>query len=77
MAGIDLRPPGAWQVEQEAKERQDWLRKNDPGPPQPQCDECGAPACYSRGNFGRSTDDPEWFCTKHAPESLKRPGDFL
>lgn len=77
MAKLDLRPPGAWLAEQEAKERQAWLRKNDPGPPQPRCEECGAYACFGRGFFGRASDTPEFFCTKHAPDSLKRPGDFL
>lgn len=76
MAKLDLRPPGAWQAEQDAKERQAWLRKNGPGPPQPRCDECGDYACYGRGDFGRLTDNVERYCRKHAPESLKRPGDF-
>lgn len=77
MRKLDLRPPGSWQEEQDEKARQEWRRKHDPGPPRPRCDECGQPACYGRGDFGRPTDTPEHFCSRHAPPSLKRPGDFL
>jgi hypothetical protein len=52
-------------------------RANAPGPTLPECEECGEPASHARGDFGRPTDRPEHFCTRHAPESLRRPGDFL
>lgn len=81
MAKLDLRPAGSWQVEQEEKGRQAYLRVHGPGPATRRCDECGAFACYARGDFGRNppVDAPplELFCETHAPESLKRPGDFL
>jgi hypothetical protein len=61
-----------------ARRRADtWGRANAPGPPPITCCECGAIASYGIGDFGRPTDTPEHFCSRHAPESLKRPGDFL
>lgn len=66
------------QTAEKAKRRADTQgRASAPGPILPKCDECGADASHALGDFGRPTDRPEHFCGRHAPESLKRPGDFL
>jgi len=63
---------------EKAKRRADTQgRANAPGPAIPECEECGQPASHAIGDFGRLTDRPEHFCQRHAPQSLRRPGDFL
>lgn len=65
-AKLDLRPAGAWQAEQEAKRNRAYLARTAPGPEIKRwCCECGAFAPFATGDFGRSDDSPEYWCSKH------------
>lgn len=64
-AKLDLRPAGAWTAEQEARQGLRQAARTAPGPALRACCECGASAPYATGDFGRLSDTPEFWCSKH------------